>query len=72
MFKLDSGIKEAFQYNYYTNENVKKKIGCIQEAVELVKPSLKEQFIRSIDLSDGVRTDSDHFDMSKYALFYCN
>ena len=72
MFKLESSIKEAFPYNYYTAENVKALSGCIQEAVELVKPLLKEQFIRNIDLIDGVKIDDEHFDMRKYALFYCN
>lgn len=72
MFKLDSGIKEAFPYNYYTEERVVEGKGSIDEAVKYVKPSLKEQFIHNIDLIPNVRIDENTFDMKKYALFYCN
>ena len=83
MFKLDSGVKEAFPYDYYTAERVIEGIGNIQDAVQFVKPQLKQQFIQNIETLDCYAKNDETseasanevsrlFDMKKYALFYCN
>ena len=71
MFKLDSGEKEAFPYDYYNSSNAFNKYGNIQEALEYIKPEDKNQFIKNINKIDGVKIDENTFDMEKYALFYC-
>lgn len=82
MFKLDSGEKEAFPYNYYTSkrllrstteagDRVFNKIGDIDDALKHTDPEDKEQFIMNINKLDGVKIDAKTFDMEKYALFYC-
>ena len=71
MFKLDSGIKEAFPYDYYTSDRVIEGIGVIQDALQFVKPSLKQQFLNNIE-TINVKLSETTFDMKKYALFYCN
>ena len=71
MFKLDSGRKEAFPYNYYNSSNAFNKYGNIQEALEYIKPEDKNQFIKNINSIEGVKIDDFTFDMEKYALFYC-
>ena len=71
MFKLNTGVKEAFPYDYYTSERVLEGIGNINDALEYVKPSLKQQFLNNIETLN-VKIDDETFDMKKYALFYCN
>ena len=71
MFKLDSGEKEAFPYDYYNSSNAFNKYGNIQEALKYIKPEDKNQFIKNINKIDGVKIDENTFDMEKYALFYC-
>ena len=72
MFKLDSGEKEAFPYDYYSSANAFAERGNIKEALQHVKPKDRDQFIKNIEALPDVKIDDNEFDMKKYALFYCH
>ena len=72
MFKLDSGEKEAFPYDYYSSANAFAERGNIKEALQHVKPKDRDQFIKNIETLPDVKIDDNEFNMKKYALFYCH
>ncbi|EAX88487.1 hypothetical protein TVAG_209380 [Trichomonas vaginalis G3] len=70
MFKLESGEKEVFPYNYYTEDLVKTtRIGNIDDAMNHVKDI--EAFYQNIEKIEGCKIDDEHFDMEVYSSFYC-
>ena len=75
MFGIDDVKKELFPYNYYTIERFNKGIGVINEAGKWEKKkwdkSKYETFINNIKSIKGCLIDDEHFDMIKYAEFYC-
>ena len=72
MFKLASGVKEVFPYDFYTVERYTNGIGDIKEATEYLKSDDVNQFIKNIDEVVKCRIDGDKFDLKKYARFYCH
>lgn len=68
MFNLETGPKEVFPYQYYTQKIIENKVGNINDASRFV--SDVAQFNKNIDYVD-CRIDNDKFDLEKYALFYC-
>ena len=73
MFGLDAGVKEVFPYDYY-NETVcanGNKVGDIALASAYLHNGAHHEFIANID-KIGARIDANHFDMEKYAMFYCD
>ena len=69
MFKLDSGKKEVFPYNFYNSSNIKSQYGNIKQALESIPATDKEQFI--LNLQEFQLIQDDNFDMKRYAIFYC-
>jgi hypothetical protein len=74
MFKLESGEKEVFPYQYYSSELLKNgnKIGVIDEALEHIPIGLKDQFVENIDKIKGCRVDRNRFRLDSYSNFYCH
>ena len=48
MFKLNSGEKEAYPFDYNTSDRVKNSIGSINEALEFVKESQNDIFKENV------------------------
>ncbi|WP_300712471.1 DNA polymerase, partial [uncultured Brachyspira sp.] len=75
MFNIEGIQKEIFPYKYYTLERLKTNIGTISEAgLNEDKQWTDEDYIlfnSNIDKIEGCRIDEKHFDMYKYAEFYC-
>ena len=75
MFGIDDVKKELFPYNYYTIERFNAGIGVINEAGNWEdKPWDKtkyETFLNNIKAIKDCLIDDEHFDMIKYAEFYC-
>ena len=77
MFNIPDTQKEIFPYKYYTLDRLNNgAIGVISQA-GLTEDSIwndedRESFIHNIDNIPGCRIDEDHFDMWKYASFYCH
>jgi len=69
MFKLNSGEKEAYPYDYYTSDRVKNSIGSINEALEFVKESQKDIFKENVKKYAAI--NETEFDTQKYCLMYC-
>jgi hypothetical protein len=61
MFKLESGDKEVFPYQYYSSELLKKgnKIGVINDALKFIKDDEREQFIENVNKIKGCRVDAN-------------
>ena len=72
-FHLEEMQKELFPYNYYTFDLLKDNKGVIDEAGKYDNWTEEDyiQFKKNIDSIKGCRIDKSHFDMRKYALFYC-
>ncbi|CAL5975618.1 DNA_polymerase [Hexamita inflata] len=62
--------KEVMCYNYYTEERYLNNIGDIEEASKYIDGHSKQEFISVLKKSDCM-LDDKHFDMQKYALYYC-
>ncbi|CAL5975214.1 DNA_polymerase [Hexamita inflata] len=62
--------KEIMCYNYYTEERYLNNIGDIEEASKYIDCHSKQEFISVLKKSDCM-LDDKHFDMQKYALYYC-
>ncbi|CAL6081082.1 DNA_polymerase [Hexamita inflata] len=62
--------KEVMCYNYYTEERYLNNIGNIEEASKYIDGHTKQEFISVLKKSDCM-LDDKHFDMQKYALYYC-
>ena len=75
MFNIPSIQKEIFPYNYYTLDRLKSNLGIISEAgLNEAKPwndADYKLFNENIDKIPNCRIDAEHFDMWKYASFYC-
>ena len=75
MFDLPETQKEIFPYKYYTLERLKENKGVISEAGILEDKIWTTEdyklFNDNIDKIPGCRIDKTHFDMWKYASFYC-
>ena len=75
MFNIPNVQKEIFPYKYYTLERLNEGVGVISEAGALEDkiwtPKDYELFNENIDKIDGCRIDENHFDLWKYASFYC-
>jgi hypothetical protein len=74
MFKLESGEKEVFPYQYYNSELLKNgnKIGIIDEALKYIPIGLKDQFIENIEKIKNCRIDKNKFRIDLYSNFYCD
>ena len=74
MFNLKSGNKEMFPYKYYTFERFESNnnIGLIDEAGNEEISWDLDQFKENINSISNCKIDDNHFDMKKYAEFYCN
>ena len=73
MFQLESGVKEVFPYEYYTISGYNENTGNIADASKYLKSDDdKKQFVKNIDEVVKCRIDAKHFDMKKYARFYCH
>lgn len=74
-FGLDNIVKELFPYKYYTLNRLESNVGIIDEAGKDEDiPWDKNKYIQfniNIDNIPGCRIDDNHFDMYKYADFYC-
>jgi len=71
MFRLNSGAKEAYPYEYYTSDRVACGMnGIVDDAVECVKESLHEMFREDVKKYAAV-DDPNEFDMQKYCVMYC-
>ncbi len=75
MFDIPDIQKEIFPYKYYTLERLKDNYGRISEAGENEDEPWTEKdyqlFRNNIENVKGCKIDNDHFDMWKYASFYC-
>lgn len=75
MFHIPDIQKEIFPYKYYTLERLETNQGIISEAGALEDKIWMnedyELFNENIDKIPGCRIDENHFDMWKYASFYC-
>jgi len=71
MFKLNSGVKEAYPYDYYSSDRVNEgKNGIIEDAVECVKECNRDLF-RSNVVKYAAVDDPGEFDMKEYCVMYC-
>ena len=74
MFNIDGIQKELFPYKYYTLERLEYNIGIISEAGDNEDQPWTEEdykiFNENID-KIKCRIDEEHFDMYRYAEFYC-
>ena len=74
-FNLPETQKEIFPYKYYTLDRLKENKGVINEAGVLEDKLWTTEdyklFNENIDKIPGCRIDAHHFDMWKYASFYC-
>ena len=75
MFNIPDIQKEIFPYKYYTLDRLNDNKGVINEAgKDEDKQWTKDDydlFNSNIDKIPGCRIDNEHFDMWKYASFYC-
>ena len=75
MFNIPNIHKEIFPYKYYTIDRLKSNIGSINEAglleAKIWTAEDYKLFNSNIDKIPGCRIDENHFDMWKYASFYC-
>ena len=70
MFKLNSGAKEAYPYEYYTSVRVNDLNGIVEDAVVCVKESLRGTFRENVVKYASV-DDPAEFNMQKYCVMYC-
>jgi hypothetical protein len=74
MFKLESGDKEVFPYQYYSSELLKNdnKIGIVEDALKFIKEEEREQFIKNIHKIRNCRIDAKRFRLDLYFNYYCD
>ncbi|WP_289705269.1 DNA polymerase, partial [Bacteroides acidifaciens] len=76
MFDIPDIQKEIFPYKYYTLDRLQTNCGTIDEAGENEDKIWTDEdynlFNANIDKISGCRIDENHFDMWKYAEFYCH
>ena len=72
MFKLNSGAKEAYPYEYYTSARVNDLTmnGIVEDAVACVKESLRGTFRENVVKYAAVDAPAE-FNMQKYCVMYC-
>jgi hypothetical protein len=73
MFKLESGEKEVFPYQYYSSELLKNgnKVGVVEEALKYIKADDKSQFIENFKKIKNCalsRTDDGKFRLDIFEL----
>ena len=71
MFKLNSGVKEAFPYGYYTSEQVKGTVGVVEDALRYVREGLRPLFVENVKKFASVMDNEGLFDMRQYCVMYC-
>ena len=69
MFQLDAGRKEIYPYRYYNSINIQKIYGVIDEALECIASTDKDQFIANLQELNCI--NGELFDMCRYCVFYC-
>jgi len=70
MFKLNSGVKEAFPYTYCNSERTAlNEPGIVEEAYQHLKE--KELFRSNVKKYTSIKDREDLFDMMSYCVMYC-
>jgi hypothetical protein len=74
MFKLESGEKEVFPYQYYSSELLEdgNSIGIIKDALEFIKTEVREQFVKNFDMIKRCRIDDNRFRLDLNTNYYCD
>ena len=71
MFKLETGRKEVFPYQYYDSTRSGQLFGRISEALKFIPDCDKELFVQNCEeFAKGNKPDE--FNMKNYAVYYCN